>query len=180
LEQLELQYPDAIRIEHLDVEWGERNFQVLELRKFMQRVARVVSMDRLGHRQPVESLAQLDRLPLIGDRGGTEYLLRNLAKERLGEILQITVIAIRLEKLAHRLNDSRALDEDVARDGIGDEIEVTLSIFLFGIDQAVEFFGQWPQRLRQQSDRVAFHRQLAGFRLEQRAGRADDVAQVPM
>jgi hypothetical protein len=89
-------------------------------------------------------------------------------------------IAARHEELADRLHDLRALDEHVARRRIGDQVDVALAVLLLGVGEAVELLGQRTQRLREQAHRVAPHRKLAGLRLEERAGRAHDVAQVPV
>ena len=70
--------------------------------------------------------------------------------------------------------------ESLARVVIGDQVEVALAVFLFLVGQAVEFFRQRAQRLGQQADRLGLHGQLALVGLEQRAGDADEVAQVPV
>ena len=84
------------------------------------------------------------------------------------------------EELAHRLHDLRALDEDVERGWIGDQIDVALSIALFLVGEPVELFRQRPQRLREQPHLARLDRQLASLGLEQRAPCADEVAQVPV
>ena len=89
-------------------------------------------------------------------------------------------VAARDEELADRLHDLRALDEHVARLRVGDEVDVALPVALLLVGQAVELLRQRPQRLREQAHAVALDRQLAGLRLEQRARRADDVAEVPV
>ena len=102
LEQLQLQQPDAVGREHLDVERRQRHAQVLGLRELGQRVLRVVLVDRLGHRQPVERPAEVDGLALVGDRRGAEHALRDLAEQRLGEVHQVAVVPVRLVELEHR------------------------------------------------------------------------------
>ena len=89
-------------------------------------------------------------------------------------------IAARDEEFAHRLHDRRAGDKHAPRLGAGDQVDIALPVFLLLVGEAVEFFRQGPQRLRQQAQVGDLDRQLAGPGLEQRAARADDVAQVPV
>ena len=81
---------------------------------------------------------------------------------------------------ADRLDDLRAALEGLARVVVGDEVEVALAVFLFLVGEAVEFFRQRTQRLRQQADRFGLDGQLALVGLEQGAGDADEIAQVPV
>ena len=55
-----------------------------------------------------------------------------------------------------------------ARVFVGDQVEITLAVFLFLVGQAVEFFRQRAQRLRQQAQIRDAHRELAGLGFEQR------------
>ena len=74
--------------------------------------------------------------------------------------------------------DERALVEDVAHIVVDDQVEVALAIPGFGVGQAVEFFGQRTQALRQQLDCADAQRQLARFGDEESALGPDDVADV--
>ena len=102
LEQLELQHTNAIGFEHFDVEGRQCDAQVRGVGQLLQRILRVVAVDRFGHREPIERIAELDRCALIRDRRRAENLLRDLTHQLLGQIHQITIIAVCLVELEHR------------------------------------------------------------------------------
>ena len=89
-------------------------------------------------------------------------------------------VAASNEEFADRLHDFRSRDEHSPRLGAGDQVDIALPVFLLLIGEAVEFFRQRTQRLRQQTQVGDLDGQLAGPGLEQRSASADDVAQVPM
>ena len=102
LEEFQLKHADAVGPEYLDVERRERDTQIVGLCELVQRILRMVAMDRFRHRQAIESVAELDRLALIGDRRRAENLFCDLAHELLGQVHQIVIIPIRLVELEHR------------------------------------------------------------------------------
>ena len=108
-----------------------------------------------------------------GPRSGT-------ARDRMHHRRLDFEVAADDEEFADRLDDLRALDENLARSGVGDQVEVALAVALLLVGDAVEFLGQRAQCLGEQAHAVAAHRQLARPGLEQHAGRADDVAEVPV
>ncbi|ABA50357.1 Hypothetical protein BURPS1710b_2724 [Burkholderia pseudomallei 1710b] len=83
-------------------------------------------------------------------------------------------------ELADRRDRLRARAERRARLGRDDQIDVALAIARFLVGEAVELVGQRTQRLREQPQLRALHRQLALVRAKQHAARGDDVAQVPL
>ena len=88
-------------------------------------------------------------------------------------------IATRDEERADRLDQRAARLEQRARFLVHHQVEIALPRTRFLIRQAMEFFRQRAHRLREHARAVRFHRQLAFVRAEQRAGDADDVADVP-
>ena len=89
----------------------------------------VVAVDRFRHRQAIESIAELDRFPLIGDRRPAENFLRGLAHELLGQVHQVVIIPIGLVELEHR-----ELGVVPRRDALVTEIAVDLENFLESAD----------------------------------------------
>jgi len=81
-------------------------------------------------------------------------------------------------EIADRLHHPAARDEGQPRLFVGDQIDVTVAVFLLDVGETVEFFRQRAQRLGQQADVVAMHGQLASLGFHQRAFAADDVADV--
>src|SRR5215831_17383795 len=111
---------------------------------------------------------------------GDEWPCRRAARDRVHHRRLDLEEAALDEELTDRLDNLRALDEHIARRWVGDEIDVTLPVLLLLVRQAVEFLRQRPQRLREEPHLLTAHRQFAGLGLEERPGRADDVAQVPV
>ena len=62
---------------------------------------------------------------------------------------------------------------------VGDQVDITLAVFLLLVGHAVKLVGQRPQAFGQQAQLADPDRQLAGAGLEQDAFGAQDVAQVP-
>ena len=60
LEQLQLQQADAVGSMHLFLERRERVAQVSGIDERIQRIARIVLVDRLGHRQALELRPEVD------------------------------------------------------------------------------------------------------------------------
>ncbi|SAK91568.1 hypothetical protein AWB82_06493 [Caballeronia glebae] len=87
-------------------------------------------------------------------------------------------------RLRHEIADRRdrlgARHEGLARFRRDDQIDVALAIAHFLIGEAVELVRQRAQRLREQPQFRAAHRQLALVRAKQHALRGDDVAEVPL
>ena len=105
---------------------------------------------------------------------------RGAARDRMHHRRLDFEIAARDEELADRLHDLRALDEHVARLRIGDEVDVALPVALLLVGRGR---GTSPAAAAAPSRAAAsrrLDRQLAGLGLEQRARRADDVAEVPV
>jgi len=102
LEELQLQYAEPIGGQHAGAEALQRTAQELHACEVRRREIRIVAMDRLRHRQPVERLAEIDRVALIGHRGAAGHLLRDAADQLLGQVHQVVVVAIRLVELEHR------------------------------------------------------------------------------
>ena len=109
-----------------------------------------------------------------------ERLGRRPARNRLQHRRLDLHVTVAYEELAHCLNDPGARHEHPARILVGDQVEITLAVFLFLIGQAVEFFRQWAQRLGQQAHLLDAHGKLAGFGLEQHADSAENVAEIIM
>src|SRR5690606_28263516 len=84
------------------------------------------------------------------------------------------------QEIAQILHDARAPLENASTLRIDDEIHVPLAVAHLLIRQAVPLVGQRPQRLREQAQLVDADRQLPLLRLEQRAFRTEDVADVPV
>jgi hypothetical protein len=87
--------------------------------------------------------------------------------------------AVPVHVIADRGDDATAGEEGEAGFLVHDQVDVTLAILHFLIGQAVELVRQRAQRLGQQADFASLDAQLAGLGLHQRAGDADDVAQIP-
>ena len=81
---------------------------------------------------------------------------------------------------ADELNHPGARLEGAPRRLVHDQVEVALPVAALLVGEAVELLRQGPQRLGEQAQFVAVHRQLAGLGLEQPALGADDVAEVPV
>ncbi len=75
-------------------------------------------------------------------------------------------VALREEKIAHRLDDARALDEAQARVLVRDQVEIALAVALLLVGQAVELFRQRAQRLGEHHDVLDAYRQFVGLGLE--------------
>ena len=82
-------------------------------------------------------------------------------------------------ELAHRRDRLAADHEGGARLLVHHQVDVALAVALLAVLEPVELVGQRPQRLGEQAQLLAAHRQLALLRLEQHAARRDDVAEVP-
>src|SRR5438477_3697752 len=102
LEELELQQPHAVGVEHFDVEGNERGFQVLRLRELAEVVSGVVFRDRLRHGQAIEALAEVDLDALVRERRLAEHVAAACAQQLLRQIHEVVVVAIRLVELEHR------------------------------------------------------------------------------
>jgi hypothetical protein len=63
---------------------------------------------------------------------------------------------------------------------VDDQVEVALAVDLLGVGQAVPLLGKRPERLGEERRRGHPDGDLAGLRPEERALRADDVAQVEL
>src|SRR5690606_9669367 len=85
-----------------------------------------------------------------------------------------------LQKTADMRDDARARHEALARLLVDDEVEVALTVNLLGITEAVPLFGQRAQGLGDEGERLDAHGDLAGLGLEERAGDADEVAEVEL
>ena len=68
---------------------------------------------------------------------------------------------MRGKKFTNGLDDSGSCDKYRAGVFIGDQIEITLAVFLFLIGQAMEFFRQGAQGLCQQAQTRDTNRKLA-------------------
>ena len=84
-----------------------------------------------------------------------------------------------IQPAPHRSDDARTRDEDLARFGCHDEIDIALAVTLLDIGQAMELVRQRPQRLGQQAQPFDLDRQLAGLGAHQGAFGGEDVADVP-
>ena len=82
------------------------------------------------------------------------------------------------QKIPHRLDDARALDEYETRLLVDDQIDVTLAVLQLLVGQAVELLRQGAQRFREQPQVPHPHRDLVGPGLEQHAVDPDDVADI--
>src|SRR3989338_7917589 len=83
-----------------------------------------------------------------------------------------------LEGSAQAGQQPAALHEDLAYRLIRDEVQVSLAVAGRHVLQAVPFFRQRPQGLRQQGQLIDEHGDFTGLRLEQRAGNTEDIAEV--
>ena len=75
-------------------------------------------------------------------------------------------------------DDAGALDEDLARVVVDDQVEVAPAVARLDVGQAVELLGQRPQRLGQELPGGRPQRQLAAARPQHGALGADEVADV--
>ena len=82
------------------------------------------------------------------------------------------------QELANMGDHLRAHPEGVAHVFVDDQVDVTLTIALLGVGQAVVLVRQRTQRLGQQADVGHFHVQVALAGAGQGAFGGDDVAQV--
>ena len=101
LEQLELQKPQSVGGEDLDLELFQCTAQGFDGRQILQRIPGVVLRDGLCHGQPVEALAQVDGFTLIVQRGAASDFLRKPAQQFFSEIHEVMIILIRLVELEH-------------------------------------------------------------------------------
>src|SRR5947208_2525548 len=83
-----------------------------------------------------------------------------------------------LKKPADLTNNHETFGENRARLIVRDQIEVTLTITRLDTLQAVPFFRQRPERLRQQLQLVHLQRWLARFSCETGSFHADEIAQI--
>ena len=58
-----------------------------------------VLLDRVDHRDPLERLAEIHLDPVVGDGGGAEHLLRDVAVEVLGQVHHPVVVGVGLVEL---------------------------------------------------------------------------------
>ena len=83
-----------------------------------------------------------------------------------------------VENLAHALNNLAAFYEGFTHLRINNQIYIALTITGFYVLQAVPFFGQRTQRLRQHFYGSSLNRQLAHMGAESSAGNANGVTDV--
>ena len=88
-------------------------------------------------------------------------------------------IVARVEEAANGGDGARANAERLPGCRVGGQIEIALAVARLPIAQAVVLLRQRMQRFGQQPRCVRAHRELALVGLHQRAGYADDVAQIP-
>ena len=86
--------------------------------------------------------------------------------------------ALVVEEPAHRGDDLRAGEEQLARLLVGDQVELALAEARLGVGQAVVLLGRRAQRLGQQRPVLDRDRQLAAAGPEDGAVGADQVAEV--
>ncbi len=75
-------------------------------------------------------------------------------------------------------DDAAAHHQAGARLGVDDQIKVTLTVNLFGIGQAMPLFGERTQGFADKGEGIDPHGDFASLGFEQRAGDANDVAQI--
>ena len=116
---------------------------------------------------------------------GNERTCRRTARNRLQNRGFDFDVPELVEIIAHRGDDLRAFDENVAHVRIHDQIDVTLAVADFGIGEGVERLavllldhGQRADRLREHRELAAVHRQFARVGVEREALDADEIADV--
>ncbi len=83
-----------------------------------------------------------------------------------------------VEISAERLHQLAALEEYFADFGIHHEIDITLAVAQLDVGQAMPFFGEGKQVLRQERDFFDVHGEFAGAGAEEISADADVVAEV--
>ena len=116
---------------------------------------------------------------------GNERTCRRTARNRLQNRGFDFDVPELVEIFAHRGDDLRTLDENLAYVGIHDQIDVALAVTDFGVGEGVEGLsvllfhdGQGPQRFGEQGQLLAVYRQFAGVGAECETLDSDDVADV--
>ena len=85
-----------------------------------------------------------------------------------------------LERSPQRRDHLVPLEKDTPHVGIGDQVEVALTVARFDVLQTVPFLGHRQNCFGQKLQLLRTHRQLAGSRAEHRTLNADNVARVQL
>ena len=83
-----------------------------------------------------------------------------------------------VEPAAHRADDLRPQDEQLARLLVGHQVELAVAVAQLDVGEAVVLLGRWAQRLREHAEVLHAQRQLAAAGAQHAALCADQIAEV--
>src|SRR5205807_1919302 len=83
-----------------------------------------------------------------------------------------------VEEAPDRGNDLGAPDEQLARIGVGDQVELAVTKPRLDVLETVMLLGRWSQRFRQQREALDSHREFAPAGAERDAVDANQVTKV--
>jgi hypothetical protein len=125
----------------------------------------------------LEGDAQVQEL-VVGGEDRRERARVRAAVQRLQDRRLDLEEAARVQELPHGADHARARDEDLARFGIGEHVQVALAVARLDVHQAVELLGQRAVGLREEPLLARLERELALLRAHERPARPDEVADL--
>ena len=109
---------------------------------------------------------------------GLERLRRCAAGNRLHRGRLDFDVAATVKEAADFVDDGAAFEKNFFHVRIANQIKVTLTVANFGVFESVPFRGRRAQRFGDDGEGFELDARFAGFGAEQRAGDADEIAEV--
>ena len=184
----ELHHPAVVLVGDVDLHAGElgvvRAVHALVAEVLAQLVDAVEPADdqlfEIELRGDAQVEVDVERV-VVRDEGTRRRAARNGLQDRRLDL----DVALRIEELAHRGDDLRALDEGLLDLRVDDQVEVALAVADLGVGEGVEGLavlllddGQRADRLREHGERLAVYGEFAGVGAEGKPFHADEVADV--